>query len=142
MSTAPSSPTFSHGSFSPTPDHTPLATPAHSPRLRPFALHDMHLPGIRHLSLNPPPALLAPMEPQTDGPFPYGGNFSTSPGFGGGGPRWKQTTHPEDSAFRKLRVPPVPKVAVQDLLNPGGGFSSGHSSVAGSMAGGDLAERY
>ncbi|KMU84117.1 DNA-binding protein creA [Coccidioides immitis H538.4] len=43
-----------------------------------------------------------------------------------------------DGTQRKLPVPQIPKVAVQEVLNPGSGISSGNSSVAG----GDLAERY
>lgn len=136
LSTAPSSPTFSYGSFSPTPDHTPLATPAHSPRLRPHGCHDLHLPGIRHLSLQHPSSL-APMEPHGDGSLLYGGPSNPWSNYP---PR--RVIDPLDTSHRKLPLPQVPKVAVQYLLNPGGGFSSGSSSAAGSMAGGDLAERY
>lgn len=135
ISTAPPSPSFSHDSTSPTPDHTPLATPAHSPRLRPHGMHDVQLPHIRHLSLQHQPAL-APMEPianENDRPYVPGQNS---------GLRIGDIISRTDGSQRKLPIPAAPKVAVQDLLNNNTGLSSGNSSSAASLAGNDLNERF
>ncbi|KIX02192.1 uncharacterized protein Z518_08131 [Rhinocladiella mackenziei CBS 650.93] len=123
-STAPSSPTFSHESISPTPDHTPLATPGHSPRLRPHG-SDLQLPGLRHLSLGHTP-LLAPMEPQADG------SYSHIPPPQHTGPSIADIV---TGTQRKLPVPQLPKIGVSEMLNPPSGLSSGESSTAASING-------
>ncbi len=123
-STAPSSPTFSHESISPTPDHTPLATPGHSPRLRPHG-SDLQLPGLRHLSLGHTP-LLAPMEPQADG------SYSHIPPPQHTGPSIADIV---TGTQRKLPVPQLPKIGVSEMLHLPGGMSSGESSSAASING-------
>lgn len=123
-STAPSSPTFSHESISPTPDHTPLATPGHSPRLRPHG-SDLQLPGLRHLSLGHTP-LLAPMEPQADG------SYSHIPPPQHSGPSIADIV---TGTQRKLPVPQLPKIGVSEMLHLPGGISSGESSTAPSVNG-------
>jgi zinc finger protein CreA/MIG len=112
-STAPPSPTFSHDSLSPTPDHTPLATPGHSPRLRAQAMMDLHhlqLPSLRSLSLHHAPAL-APLEPNADGLGASMGRPAMT--LASSGPRISDIISRSEGAQRKL---PVPRLAVSDLL--------------------------
>lgn len=140
-STAPSSPTFSHDSLSPTPDHTPLATPAHSPRLRPFT--GIELPGIRGLTLSQHSApALAPMEPHADATSAPPA-VSSVPATGAA-PRSIGMSLSDilrsDATQRKLPVPHIPKVAVQDLLIGGDAYGSGRSSNSGSISG-DMMDR-
>lgn len=136
VSTAPSSPTFSHDdSCSPTPESTPLCTPAHSPRLYPRDLdYTMQLPSIRHLSLGRMPTL-APMEVAD----PYLTSTLTVSAHPTSGMRVGDILNRPDGAQRKLPSPPVPRVAVHDLLNTGDKMY-GYHSTASSPSGGDLGD--
>jgi len=90
----------------------------------------VQLPTLHHLSLQhqPPPAL-APVEPSADGQQPYIPTHHS-------GLRISEIMEREDGAQRKLPIPMVPSaMKVNDLLNPGSGFSSGQSSTTGSVAG-------
>lgn len=146
-STGPPSPSYSCDSCSPTPGHTPAMTPAHSPRLRPHHGHsDLHLPGIRHLSLQHAqlPAL-EPLEPCADCDQPHG-QAMYQRSQNNSGLRMVEIMSRRDVAQRKLPDPvsAAPKIAVQDMLNSSNvGFnSSGNSSAAGSVTGGDMHERW
>jgi zinc finger protein CreA/MIG len=127
-STAPSSPTLSHDSLSPTPDHTPLATPAHSPRLRPYGNYE--LPSLRSLSLQPLNAgpTLAPIEPISNAfdstPPPY-----LPPPSVTSAPRTTPSSHmsltsiinqPEPSQ----RILPPPKMPVHEMLSNDNGMAT------------------
>lgn len=135
-STAPPSPTFSHDSLSPTPDHTPIVTPAHSPRLRPMYMAENHLPHLRNLTIHAPQPMLPPMEPSTDTSANVQGNRSqqmaTSHSM-----RISDMLSRPDTSDRKL---PLPRVAVTETWS-GPNNILGTRGSAGSSLAGDLVDR-
>jgi zinc finger protein CreA/MIG len=70
---------------------------------------------------------------------PYNTNIPPQPTQRSGAISLSDIISRADGAQRKLPVPPVPRVAVHDLLNIG--IASNSSSSANSIAGNDLAER-
>jgi zinc-finger protein CreA/MIG len=148
VSTAPSSPTFSHDSCSPTPEHTPLATPHHSPRLYPrdypMSNSDYQLPSIRNLTLAPPSVRISPHQEPNHGArlppmeiadpfFGSSGNTSTPPN----GPSGLSHIFARPDPFGRKLPPPVPNVRPGPLVIG----SSASNSAANSIAGGDLSDR-
>lgn len=122
-STAPPSPTFSNDSLSPTPDHTPLATPAHSPRLRPAGWSDIQLPHLRSLYLHPAPPALAPMEPHTDMTNGFTSASRNTSSSAISSMKISDVVDKPDVTMRRLPTPSAHKVTVADLLNSGPGFA-------------------
>lgn len=116
-STAPSSPTFSHDSLSPTPDDTPLVTPAHSPRLRSHG-SGYDLPSLRNLSLYQQHLpTLPPMEPNNIeflcNPSPFN-SFSYGPNITKTGSSLSDIILQTDGTQRKLPCPLFSKASIQD----------------------------
>ncbi|POS82390.1 hypothetical protein EPUL_006795 [Erysiphe pulchra] len=120
-STAPSSPTFSHDSLSPTPDDTPLVTPAHSPRLRSQG-SGYDLPSLRNLSLYQQHlSTLPPMEPNNIeflcNPSPFN-NFSCGPNITKTGSSLSDIILQTDGTQRKLPCPLISKISIQEYQGP------------------------
>jgi len=107
----------------------------------------MQLPGIRNLSLaHMPSPALEPLEPCADNnPSPHQQATPYMRSQNNSGLRISEILSQQDGTHRKLPVPQAPKMAVQDMLNGNGnnGFnSSGDSSAAASVSGGDFMDRY